>query len=129
MIRIAIDYMYQRSEAATDVDILALWHSDKFSFQSWINLNQMMLHVNVNRTRLIEKLKSLENQEFIESLGDWENMEKEERKKYMDLDPNTDWKQKYNYKITEYGVKTFKKIREQCLDEDTQKILRMPVNT
>ena len=117
--------MYQRSEAATDVAILALWHSDKFSFQTWINLNLMTLHVNVNRARLIEKLKSLENQGFIESLGDWENMEKEERKEYMDLDPNFDEKQKYNYKITEYGVTTFKKIRERCLDEDTQKILRM----
>ena len=121
--------MYQRSEAETNMDVLALWHTAKFSFQSWINLNQMMLHVNVNRTRLIEKLKVLEKQGFFESLDDWENMEKEERKKYMDLDPNTDWKQKYNYKITEYGVKTFKKIRERCLDEDTQKILRMPVNT
>ena len=56
-------------------------------------------------------------------------MEKEKRKEYMVLEPKFDWKQKYNYKITKYGVKTFKKIRERCLDEDTQKILRMDVNT
>jgi len=118
--------MYQRSEAATDVDILALWHSDKFSFQSWINLNQIVLYVNINRTRLIEKLKVLEKQGFFESLDDWENMEKEERKEYMVLNPNVDWKQKYNYKITPLGISTFKKIREQCLGESTQKILRLP---
>ena len=119
--------MYQRSEAATDVDILALWHSDKFSFQSWINLNQIVLYVNVNRTRMIEKLKVLEKQEFIESLDDWESMEKEKRKEYMVLEPKFDWKQKYNYKITEYGVKTFRKIRDQCLDDDTRKLLRLSI--
>jgi hypothetical protein len=113
-----------RSPADTDLHILALWHSEKYDLETWINLNQIQKDVGAQSTRLREKLEDLEK---LEHLRNWNDLEEKEKKEQRKKQPNFDWGQTYIYKITEYGVKTFRKIRDQCLDDDTRKLLRLSI--
>jgi len=112
-----------QSPADTDVKILALMSSGQ-----WINLNQIQQGVkgsSLNRERLLKKLEDLKS---LNHIHDWNDFPEQEKKEYMKNNPTfSDVGQKHIYKITDRGQKSFQKIRDDCLDEETQKILRLEI--
>jgi len=112
-----------QSQADTDIKILALLSSGQ-----WINLNQIQQGIkgsSLNRERLLQKLLNLK---ILGHLQDWENFPVVGQKEYMKSNPTFDPKnQKHIYKITDRGQKAFQKIRDDCLDPETQNILRVRI--
>ncbi len=118
MIRVII-YCILQTQADTDVQILAMLYSGE-----WKNQNQIHARVGTNRDRLNSKLDNLKKLKLIRN--DWNDLPMEDQKKYMKDHPNFEPKGvKYFYKITERGYESFRKIRDNCLDPDTSRLLRV----
>ncbi len=108
-----------QTQADTDVQILAMLYSGE-----WINQNQIHERVGTRRDRLSAKLDNLKKLGHIRN--DWNGLTKQEQKKYMKRHPNFEPKgAKHFYQITPFGRDCFRKIRDNCLDEDTARILRV----
>ena len=108
-----------QTQADTDVQILAMLSSGE-----WINQNQIHERVGTRRDRLSDKLDVLKKLGHIRN--DWNDLTKQEQKKYMKDHPNFEPKGvKHFYRITTLGYESFRKIRDDCLDEDTARILRV----
>ena len=120
MIRVII-YCILQTQADTDVQILAMLYSGE-----WKNQNQIHERVGTRRDRLNDKLESLKKLELIRN--DWNDLTKQEQKKYKKDHPNFEPKGvKYFYKITPLGHESFRKIRDDCLDKKTASILRVAI--
>ena len=90
----------------------------------WKNQNQIHERVGTNRDRLNSKLARLKKLGHIRN--DWNDLPMEDQKKYRKEHPNFEPKGvKYFYKITERGHESFRKIRDNCLDPDTSRLLRV----
>ena len=118
MIHVII-YCILQTQADTDVQILAMLYSGE-----WKNQNQIHERVGTNRDRLNSKLDNLKKLGHIRN--DWNDLPMEDQKKYRKEHPNFEPKGvKYFYKITERGHESFRKIRDNCLDPDTSRLLRV----
>ena len=118
MIHVII-YCILQTQADTDVQILAMLYSGE-----WKNQNQIHERVGTRRDRLSDKLDVLKKLGHIRN--DWNDLTKQEQKKYMKDHPNFEPKGvKHFYRITTLGYESFRKIRDDCLDEDTARILRV----